>query len=200
MGDFLQTVFVLALLGGAGYVAWRLYQESSNALKNEKIQERWETLIEDGQGHAEEVLRRATEYFESAQPPEVTWERREIRAGGLLSGKRYDFLTVRNRNLKDFRAYLTAYDYGTSLHVAWFLTIEQSLCKRIMGIILFWQTGFIDPKQLSYALDIPKQLELNAYTTTVHRSTVGSVRALMEQLKQDFSKVDTQSKGFLELW
>ena len=171
------------------------------ALKDEKIQERWEALIEQGQGQADTIFQAATEYLERAEPPEVRWERRDIRAGGLLSGKKYDFLYARNRHLNDFRLYLTAYDYGTSLHVAWFLTIELPWWKRIVGTILFWTDILPDPKDVAGAgLDIPKQLELSAYAITLHTAAKRSVKVLMEKLEQDFSKVDTKSKGFLQLW
>lgn len=198
----MQQLFLLILvLVGVG-AAYTWYQKNyGDALKNAKIKERWRALIEQGAGHAEEVYRHANAYLHSVQPPEVEWERRELHAGGLLTGKRYDFLFSRNSRLKNFHLYLTAYDYGTSLHVAWFLTAEPTFWQRLMGLILFWQSGILeDPRRLAHLLDIPKQLELTAYATTVHRAAKGAVKTLMEQMKQDFSTVDTKSKGFLELW
>jgi hypothetical protein len=49
-------------------------------------------------------------------------------------------------------------------------------------------------------MDIPQQLELGAYITTVHGATKSAVKSLMDKLDQDFSKVNTKSKGFLEVW
>lgn len=171
------------------------------ALKNEKIYEHWEALIADGKGQAESIFNTVERLLEKAEPPEVNFRQQRIRAGGWLSGKTYDFLLVRNRHLKDFRIYLTAYDYGTSLHVAWFLTVEPGFFKRIVSMILFfWAYHIADPEALSHNLDVPKQLELSAYSITVHTAAKSAVRALMEQLEQDFSKVDTKSKGVLGLW
>lgn len=193
-------LFVLGLVATGAAYAW--YQKTyGDALKNAKIKERWSALVEQGAGHAEDIYRQANAYLESVRPPDVEWERRDLHAGGVLTGRRYDFLFSRNKRLKSFHLYLTAYDYGTSLHVAWFLTAEPTFLQRLLGVILFWQTGVRDdPRQLAFILDIPKQLELSAYTTMLHRAAKDAVKTLMEQLKQDFSKIDTRSKGFLELW
>jgi len=170
------------------------------ALKDERIQERWEVLIENGQGQAEVIYQAAVDALERTQPPDTKWERRNIRAGTIITGRVYDFLYVRNSRLKDWRLYLTAYDYGTSLHVAWFLTIERGLLKRLFSTIFFWAAGLEDPSKIIFRMDIPKQLTLSAYTTTLHRGAQEGARVLMEKLNQDFSKVNTKSKGFLELW
>lgn len=164
------------------------------ALTNEKILERWEYLIEQGSGKAEDIFTVATQSLIAAEPPEVMQTREEIRAGGLLTGKKYAFLVVRNRNLKDNRLYLTAFDYGTSLHTVWFLTAEPGLLKRLLAGILKWFGYDV------YALDIPKQLEASAYVSTVHSAAKKAVKALMDTLGQDFSKVNTKTKGFLEIW
>lgn len=199
MADSSWLIVLVLLVGGAAAYSW--YQkEYGGALKGSKIKERWEILVPDGGERANAIFESVRAELEHVRPPEVEWERREIHAGGVFTGKRYDFLAVRNAHLRDFRLYLTAYPYGTSLHVAWFLTIEQRFLKRMLGIFLFWYAGLDDPKHLSYRLDIPKQLELSAYTRVVHQAAKGAVKGLMQELKQDFSVVDTKSKGFLELW
>lgn len=49
-------------------------------------------------------------------------------------------------------------------------------------------------------LDFHSQMELSAYTTAVHEFVKEAVRVVMEELHQDFSKINTRSKGVLELW
>lgn len=166
----------------------------AGALTAEKILERWEYLIEQGAGKAEDFFTVAADTLMAAEPPAVTHSRENIRAGGLLTGKNYDFIVVRNRNLKDNRLYLTAFDYGTSLHTVWFLTAEPGLLKRLLAGVLKWFGYDV------YALDIPKQLEASAYVSTVHSAAKKAVQALMDKLGQDFSKVNTKTKGFLEIW
>ena len=41
--------------------------------------------------------------------------------------------------------------------------------------------------------------ELTAYGTTVHRAVIKAVEEIMGQLNMDFSKVDTKSRGFLNI-
>ncbi len=55
-------------------------------------------------------------------------------------------------------------------------------------------------KALSFALDVFDQQDLQAYVTVAHRCLLKAVRALMDELGQDFSRVNTKSKGFLEVW
>ncbi len=49
-------------------------------------------------------------------------------------------------------------------------------------------------------LDIFAQQDLRAYATVVHQCVRDAVEALMDELGQDSSKINRQSKGFLEVW
>ena len=148
----------------------------------DQIVEQWTILIGQGSGNADDVYSVITDVLKSADPPGVTWSREDIHAGGLLYGKSYDGLRIFNPLLRDRKIYIFAYDYGTSLHVAWFMTFQKAFLRRVQRI------------------DIPQQLELSAYAQTVHSATKNAVQVLMEKLEQDFSKVNTRTKGFLEFW
>jgi len=150
--------------------------------KSEQIEEKWETLIEQGSGNMDVIYDAINNFLESANPPKVKWERAVIRAGDLFTGKQYDGLKVVDSYLRDYKIYIFAYDYGTSLHVAWFLTYQKAFFRFVKR------------------MDIPQQLEMSAYVTTVHEATKRGVQVLMQNLDQDFSKVNTKSKGFLEIW
>ena len=49
-------------------------------------------------------------------------------------------------------------------------------------------------------VEFNQQMELGAYTTVVHEGVKGAVEKLMAELNQDFTKVNTRSRGALELW
>jgi hypothetical protein len=176
--DAFSGIIFWVAIGVAIYFAIR----KSFRFKGGQIRGQWEALIEQGSGNADAVYEGIEDALKSANPPKVRWERAGIHAGNLMTGKRYDGLKVNNSELKDYRIYIFAYDYGTSLHVAWFLTYQKPWLKFIKII------------------DIPQQLELNAYGNTVHAATKKAVQTLMERLGQDFSKINTKSKGFLEVW
>lgn len=150
--------------------------------KEGQIRDQWEVLIDQGSGNADVVFEVIEDDLKSANPPKVKWERSGIHAGNLITGKHYDGFRVSNAELKDYRIYIFAYDYGTSLHVAWFLTYQKPWLRFIK------------------IMDIPQQLELSAYVSTIHSATKKATETLMGKLGQDFSKVNTKSRGFLEVW
>ena len=162
-----------------------------------QLLERWQVLVDNGSGSADDVYDAMVTALESAEAPGVTWERQGIQAGGMLTGKSYNGLVITNSYMKKFKIYIFAYDYGTALHVAWFLSMQVGFWTRVFA------SGFLkisDPRALVNFLDIPQELELSAYVSTVHGTAKGAVGTLMTKLEQDFSKVDTRSKGFLEVW
>jgi hypothetical protein len=167
---------------GAIIVVVYLARRKNFKFKEDQIKEKWETLIDRGSGNAETVYEVINSFLESVKPPKVGWERSGIHVGDLFTGKQYDGLKVVDSYLRDYKIYIFAYDYGTSLHVAWFLTYQKDFFR------------------FAKRMDIPQQLELGAYITTVHGATKSAVKSLMDKLDQDFSKVNTKSKGFLEVW
>lgn len=196
----LVLIFMLgffAFIAGIIYLGIRLYREAR--LRKEQILEQWDVLIAQANGNMDVIYNSTAEALEAAEPPGVKWQREKV-ALGAFSRKRYDVLVVHNSHLRRFSIYLIALDYGNSLQVAWFLTIRPGLYIRLLAgffSILGRQT---DSKTLATVLDIPRELEVHAYTTTVHAAAKEAVQALMTQLEQDFSKVSTKSKGFLEIW
>ena len=201
MGFVIFLLFVFLVLPGIGittliiYLIYKAYKKSK--VRKDQLLERWQVLVDNGSGSAEDVYDTMVTALESAEAPGVTWERQEIQAGVMLTGKSYNGLVITNSYMKQFKIYIFAYDYGTALHVAWFLSMEVGFWTRAFAL------GFLkisDPRALVNFLDIPQELELSAYVSTVHGTAKGAVGALMTKLEQDFSKVDTRSKGFLEVW
>ena len=178
--DFISGLFPIVVM--VLLVILLIKYLGGSRLTQDQIVEQWTTLVGQGSGNADDVYNVITDVMKSAEPPGVTWSRQEIHAGGLLYGKKYDGLRVNNPLLRDYKIYIFVYDYGTSLHVAWFMTFQKVFLRRVQR------------------MDIPQQLELSAYAQTVHSATKNAVQVLMEKLEQDFSKVNTRTKGFLEFW
>jgi len=196
LGLLIFFFVVVPFCVGAGFII-RLVMKRRAQLRKEHILERWEVLIEGGNGSAEDIFDSVTAVLESAEAPHVKWERKKILAGGLLTGVNYNGIIVSNSALMGCKIYVIAYDYGKGLHTAWFLTMQPGFWdKAIASAIL----KVSDPRALVRYFDIPHELELSAYVTTVHSGMKKAIGTLMAKLEQDFSKVDTKSKGFLEIW
>lgn len=166
-------------------------------LKDEKVIDQWYMLIEDSAGDGETVLKTTQQYLSDFNAPGVSWRREPVKTSfmkGLL-GKKRELLLVTNEVLKDHRMYIGARDYGRGLSASWFLTTEPGYFKKKLSSAV---AG--NEKALSFALDLFDQEELRAYVTMTHHAVLHAVRVLMEQNGQDFGKVNTTSKGFLEVW
>jgi len=72
------------------------------------------------------------------------------------------------------------------------MTVEPKFLK---GLVSKAMTK--DSQALSFALDLFDQEELSAYKTTTRRCLIKSVKQLMEEMGQDFAKLDTNA---LQVW
>lgn len=163
-------------------------------LKDEKVMDRWSVLIANAQGRAEDLFERTISNIKEMSPPDVEYQMEVVKPGWLkgLMGKKREYLMITNGGLKDYRMYIGARDYGRTLDVSWYLTIEPGFFKKQISKAL---TG--SDKALSFNLDLFTQQDLMAYVSVVHHALLEAVEELMRELGQDPSKVDRQSKGFL---
>lgn len=165
-------------------------------VKDEMVIDRWSLIIENGQGNAEPVFRGTQGYLQLANPPGVQMQRVRVRPTWLkgLLGVERDYLMVTSETLSDYRMYIGARDYGSSLDVSWYLTCEPGQLKKALSEML---TRGASDTALSVNLDLFEQQDLNAYSTVVHRCLLKAVEKLMAAMHQDSSKIDRKSKGFL---
>jgi hypothetical protein len=75
------------------------------------------------------------------------------------------------------------------------MTVEPGVFKRTFSKKI---SG--DPLALSQNLDIFAQEDLQTWKYVIHRTFIKHAREIMEELKQDTTNMNTQSKGFLSLW
>jgi hypothetical protein len=151
-------------------------------LTNDKILERWNVLIHEGAGRSEQLY----DLMQELQPATRTSPARRVP---------HQHLAINHATLKEYPMYILAYDYGTLLAVVWALAIEtgffnKSFAKLAPGIHALTNAG----------LSVSQQMELGAYSSAVHDFVKQAVKVIMDDLNQDFSKVNTRSKGILELW
>jgi len=153
----------------------------------------WFTLVESGAGKDAWVMATTEQFIKDVNAPDVVCQRTEVSTA--LFGTRRDFLMVSNRRLQEYAMYIGARDYGQDLDISWFLTLSPGFLKRTVSK---YATG--NPQALSMAINIFDQQDLSAYTTMAHHSLQKTLKTLMEELKQDYSTINTRSKGFLSVW
>ncbi len=166
-------------------------------LSNDKVLNGWNVLIHQAAGRSEQVFDLLQEYLTAAAIPGVTWvmDAHIIPKLGMYPAKKTDYLVVSHASLKEYHMYISARDYGSLLEVTWALTSEPGFFNKTFarvapGIHALSNAG----------LDFNQQMELSAYSTAVHEGVKGAVEKVMEELNQDFTKVNTRSSGVLDLW
>lgn len=169
-------------------------------LKDEKLLDSWGVVIEDAAGRGDNLIELISTRLKYSEMPGVTWNVVEANPGMLKGwfGKKRDFLRVMAENLKDYRMYVGARDYGRHLDFSWFLTVEPGFFKSTFSRAL---TDGASSSALSFNLDLFDQQDLRAYVTGVHRCCVrDALEQLIANLGQNTSGFDWQSKGFLKVW
>jgi|ERR1051325_1524016 hypothetical protein len=168
-------------------------------LDDQKIRQRWGQIIEGGNGKMDVIFKLTQDFLKDGQAPGVTWDFIDVKTG-LFSSRR-QYLGVTNELLKDWRIYIAARDYGSYLDVQWYLTVEPGFLKRTMSKALTKAAGVqTDAEALSDNLSLFEQQELSAYSTTVHHCLLKAVEKVHTELGLDPSRINRNSKGFLDIW
>lgn len=196
MGTFLFLVVV------AG-IAWVAYQASQSRIgaKNQKIAQTWSCLIQDGASQADRFFDQVRELIMSREIPGL--KDRDIEVSDLKDEKLFSetrrFMVIRNSGTaKEFRIYVGVRPYGRELQVSWYLVVQPELASRVISRLLTLGRG--DRFAYAETLSVFAHQDLSAHASVVHSCVKEVIQATMEKLGQDFSKVDTRSKGVLELW
>jgi hypothetical protein len=165
-------------------------------LKDETILDQWSALLDGAAGSKEELLRDVERRLKEAQiPGDCSWEMEEVKSSGWLSKVRREFLIVRLRQFDDYRIYVGVRDYGISLDVCRFLTVEPGKLKKLVsGKLTGDDTALSGPKNILIAQD------LRAWLTVIHHAVLNAVGSLMDRLGQDRNLLPRKSQGMLEVW
>ena len=183
-------------------------------LKEENITDRWSTLIEGAQGSGQRVFDEVKKRIEELEPPNLHIIEQNVTMGGALNKRKRVYLTVKHKRIKGFYMYIGAMDYGKQLFISWYLIQEPTgLMKFLKLMTSHWAAALVlSPvvlfgraiekiqKEISpINLNIFDSEELTAYVTTGRHAVLDSVERITGELDQDFSKVDTKSRGFLNI-
>lgn len=171
------------------------------SIKDKNILERWFATIGGAQGQSDKVLRDFMERVNAANIPGLTAEKKTITVGlgqavkGIFRGgggsKPREFIAIENEGLPAYIIYAGARDYGNQLIVSWYLIADEKRlgrAARIAGDMV----NLIN-------LDMVETEELSAWVSIVHGAITSAVEEMMKGLNLDFTKIDTYTKGFLNL-
>lgn len=169
------------------------------SLKSQNIKERWFAAIGGANGESEKVLRAFMSGVQAAGIPEIETGSQRVSVGlgsklkGMFGGgasQDRNMIVIMNKSLPGWLIYAGARDYGKQLLVSWYLVTDEKKTSRFARTI-----GTV----ASMELDIFKTEELSAFVTTVHQSLKDAVKQVMTEMNLDFTKVDTHTRGFLNI-
>jgi hypothetical protein len=170
-----------------------------------KILEKWSTMIEDAKGRGEELLRETMRLIQEREVPGIEIKKVLVCTKQTLTQKaqerEYLMIVNNQRHLKDFKMYVGATDYGKNLNCYWYFTCEPGPFKKL-GSILYsklGREGEASPLALSFALNLFEDQDLTAYVTIIHHAVLDAVKEISQSVGFDFTKVDTKSRGFLNI-
>ena len=169
------------------------------SLKSQNIKERWFAAIGGANGEGEKVLRAFMSGVQAAGIPEIETGSQRVSVGlgsklkGMFGGgasQDRNMIVIMNKSLPGWLIYAGARDYGKQLLVSWYLVTDEKKTSRFARTI-----GTV----ASMELDIFKTEELSAFVTIVHQSLKDAVKQVMTEMNLDFTKVDTHTRGFLNI-
>ena len=169
------------------------------SLKSQNITERWFASIGGASGESEKVLRTFMSGVQAAGIPEIEAGRQSVSVGlgsklkGIFGGGASQdriMIVITNKSLPGWLIYAGARDYGKHLLVSWYLVVDEKETSHLARTI-----GTVT----NMGLDIFKTEELSAFVSIVHESLKEAVKHLMSEKNLDFTKVDTHTKGFLNI-
>lgn len=147
----------------------------------------WEAIIPEAQGKAEKLWEAVESRVKEREIPNVVFGRAEVDGWGTEvkssgRGSRPCFYFT-NQDKMMGGPYITlvgAHDYSK------YLLVSRSLIAPNL------------PKHLEICNIFEKE-EISAYISIAHSIVVGAVEQLTTDLRQDFSKINTQAKGILNI-
>jgi len=184
-------------------------------LKEEEIVERWSALIPEANGRGKELFRRIKEIIKGVEAPKIEFVEKAISPSLIrkLKGEAKTFLVAQNTYLEGYLMYIGASDYGKQLFVSWYLTLEPGGAEKFIANLPWWAQLPLLPIVIPFIIyrkfrkkavappdmDILHLEELTAYVTTGHHAVIDATREISQSVNFDFTKVDTKSRGFLNI-
>ena len=153
--------------------------------------DKWSTIIEGGAGRGTWVLETTEKFIKEAEMPQAWCRMRDVRVGAFSRTR--PFLIVYHLDVKDYRMFIGARDFGAHLDVSWFVTLNPSPLKNLLN-------KYSNPLNMSMQVNVFIQQDLSAFTTVAHHCLKRTLDMTYEELNLDPIGLNTQSKGFLNVW
>lgn len=200
------AIFVLAMIS---YIIYR----RNRRFNKSQIGDQWSTLIEGANGEGEKIIKGVIRTIERLEAPNIFIKRENIRPGrGFITEPR-ELLVAEHRVFDNYDMYIGARDYGKQLFVSWYLVAQPTSFWRVfkrnplkaivtfpfilvLRVISSAQGG---SSEFFSKFNVFDTEELTAYVTTVHHAVLETTKELMENRHLDFTKVDTKTRGFLNI-
>lgn len=206
-GFGLFLLLIGSLLGWSGgrivgflMVAGSLYLglRPDGTLRKDQVLDTWSVLIRNAQGNADKIFQKTEDVIKKSKAPSIGINKRRMGPSFFrgLAGKKRDFLEVtdqENIRMIPYKIYVSARDYGDNLDVSRYLVFRPIWWQALLAFLPY--VNFIIEKVND--LDLFDLQDLTVYTTNVHHCTLEAVEEMMTELKQDPSKIDRKSRGFL---
>ena len=181
---------------------WKI--KDQHRITEEKVLDEWTALVTNAASKSDQTMEKLARAIHAQKIPNITISKKEIRLGRDPR----PFLVVEHSFLKGYYMYVAALAYGEErLNVVWYLVLdtpEIAAARRNarlgVGDPMAWMNRFSrGGYNRVLNMSILDKLELSNYVSLVHQIVVDEVKTLMDELNLDFSKVNTTTKGFLNL-
>lgn len=204
------TFFLVVLIIIVGVFAFRhlSYQwwvkHEQHRLTEDKVMDEWTVLVEGAAGRGDKILETTARLISEAKIPDVSVSKKMI----SLDRASRPFLVIENANIKGYYMYVGALDYGERLNIVWYLVLDTPEVARARKAMKEGRqsavTGIlarINPSGFGkvFFLTILDKLELANYVALVHHIVTTQAKSLFDELDLDSSKVNTATRGFLNL-
>lgn len=208
------TVILLVILGFGGMYAlsrfrnwskWKIAEEGK--ITEEKTIDEWVALINGAGSKRDKTMEHLARAIQAEKIPNITISKREVKLGRDPR----PFLVIEHSFLKGYYMYVAALAYGEDrLNVVWYLVLdtpEIAAARRDAKIgrntnapgHAYMNAIFTGGFNRIMNMSILDKLELTNYVTLVHQAVTETTKELMKEQNLDFSKINTQTKGFLKL-
>lgn len=202
-------IILIAILVGlyamnrfSNWSKWKL--KDQHRITEEKVLDEWTALIADAASKSDRTMEKLARAINAQKIPNITISKKEIKLGRDPR----PFLVIEHSFLRGYYMYVGALAYGEErLNVVWYLVLDtpeiaaaRKHAKLGLSDPMAWMNRFSKGGYNRVLnMSILDKLELSNYVSLVHQIVVDEVKALMDELHLDFSKVNTATKGFLNL-
>jgi len=188
------------VMAGVIYLAWRFkyfrsghrWQKSRSNIYQHKVIAQWSSMIEKARGKGDALLEKVARLIKENNIPNISLTKRMVSVDGA---KPLPFLIASNAKAEGYDMYIGAFDYADRLNVLWYVTWETSSSLEDNRLKKSGKEGF----ENEYSLTMLDRQEITNCTTIIHDLLMEEVKQMMSGLNLDFTKIDTHTRGLLNI-